>query len=304
LSGAAPTNVLVGTCSWTDRTLVSGTHWYPKKTMSAAERLRFYAEHYPIAEADSTYYFPPTPELTRRWVENSPPGFTMNVKAFSLLTGHPTRPNALWPDIREAIKEPFVGKRNVYPDHLPDDAVEEVWRRFAFALDPLREGSKLGAVLMQYPPWFTPRRDNRVELRRMRERLPGVPVCVEFRSPLWLASDDDRDLTEGLLRELALSLVVVDAPPTSGLATVLDVTDDDLAVVRFHGRADDTWKADNASAAERFRYFYDDEELREWVPRLGALASRARTVHALMNNCYEDYGVRNAARLAELLAAA
>jgi len=82
------------------------------------------------------------------------------------------------------------------------------------------------------------------------------------------------------------------------------VTDDDLAVVRFHGRADDTWKADNASAAERFRYFYDDEELREWVPRLGALASRARTVHALMNNCYEDYGVRNAARLAELLAAA
>jgi len=296
--------ILVGTCSWTDRTLVKDTDWYPKKTMPAADRLRFYAEHYPIAEADSTYYFPPTPELTRRWVENSPPGFTMNVKAFSLLTGHPTRPNALWPDIREAIKEPFVGKRNVYPDHLPDDAVEEVWRRFAFALDPLREGSKLGAVLMQYPPWFTPRRDNRAELRRMRERLPGVPVCVEFRSPLWLASDDDRDLTEGLLRELALSLVVVDAPPTSGLATVLDVTDDDLAVVRFHGRADDTWKADNASAAERFRYFYDDEELREWVPRLGALASRARTVHALMNNCYEDYGVRNAARLAELLAAA
>jgi len=48
---------------------------------------------------------------------------------------------------------------------------------------------------------------------------------------------------------------------------------------------------------------FNDEELRAWVPRLGALASRARTVHALMNNCYEDYGVRNATRLAELLAA-
>jgi uncharacterized protein YecE (DUF72 family) len=297
-------NVLVGTCSWTDRTLVSGTNWYPKKTMSAADRLHFYAEHYPIAEADSTYYFPPTQELTRRWVENSPPGFTMNVKAFSLLTGHPTRPDALWPDIRGAVKEPFVGKRNVYPDHLPDDAVEEVWHRFAVALDPLRAADKLGAVLMQYPPWFTPRRDNRLQLHRMRERLPEIPVCVEFRSPLWLASEGDRDLTEGLLRELDLSLVVVDAPPVSGLTAVLDVTDDRLAVVRFHGRADDTWKGGNSSAAERFRYFYDDDELREWVPRLASLATRARTVHALMNNCYEDYGVRNAARLADLLAAA
>jgi uncharacterized protein YecE (DUF72 family) len=302
LSGPLPTNVLVGTCSWTDRTLVSGTNWYPKKTMSAAERLHFYAEHYPIAEADSTYYFPPTPELTRRWAENSPPGFTMNVKAFSLLTGHPTRPDALWPDIRGAIKQPFADKRNVYRDHLPDDAMDEVWRRFAVALDPLQEAGKLGAVLMQYPPWFTPRRDNRQELRDMRERLPGIPVCVEFRSPLWLASDDDRDLTEGLLRELELSLVVLDAPPVSGLRTVLDVTDDQLAVVRFHGRADDTWKGRTGSAAERFRYFYSDDELREWVPRLGSLAARSRTVHALMNNCYEDYGVRNAARLAELLA--
>ena len=295
--------VLVGTCSWTDRTLVSGTNWYPKKSMSAADRLRFYAEHYPIAEADSTFYFPPTQELTRRWVENSPPGFTMNVKAFSLLTGHPTRPEALWPDIRAAIKEPFVDKRNVYPDHLPEDAVEEVWRRFAFALEPLREGAKLGAVLMQYPPWFTPRRDNRLQLRRVREQL-DVAVCVEFRSPLWLGSDDDRDLTEGLLRELGMSMVVVDAPPASGLATVLDVTDAELAVVRFHGRADDSWNAKAPSAAERFRYLYDDDELRQWVPRLQSLAARAKTVHALMNNCYQDYGVRNAARLAELLAAA
>ena len=51
--------VLVGTCSWTDKTLVKDTSWYPKKSMSAADRLAFYASQFSIAEADSTYYFPP-----------------------------------------------------------------------------------------------------------------------------------------------------------------------------------------------------------------------------------------------------
>jgi hypothetical protein len=35
--------VLVGTCSWTDRTLVNESDWYPRRSMTAAERLAFYA---------------------------------------------------------------------------------------------------------------------------------------------------------------------------------------------------------------------------------------------------------------------
>jgi uncharacterized protein YecE (DUF72 family) len=293
--------ILVGTCSWTDKTLVQGTDWYPRRSMPAAERLAFYAARYPIAEADSTFYFPPTTQLTKGWAEHSPPGFTMNVKAFSLLTGHPTRPDALWPDVRDAVKPEFAGKPRVYPDHLPQDAIEEVWARFAAALGPLREAGKLGAVLLQYPPWFTPRRDNRDELCRARERLDGLDACVEFRSPRWLEGEEDRDRTTRLLHDLGLSLVVVDAPQASHLATVPVVTDPELAVVRFHGRSDATWDTKATSAAERFKYFYTDDELREWVPRLQDLAQRAERVHALMNNCYQDYGVRNAARLRDLL---
>jgi uncharacterized protein YecE (DUF72 family) len=293
--------ILVGTCSWTDKTLVKDTDWYPRKSMSAADRLAFYAERYPIAEADSTFYFPPTPQLAKGWAEHSPPGFTMNVKAFSLLTGHPTRPDALWPDVREAVKPDFVGKARVYPDHLPDDAVDEAWLRFVAALSPLRDAGKLGAVLVQYPPWFTPRRSNRDELVRARERLGDISACVEFRSPRWLASPEDRDRTTKLLHDLGMSLVVVDAPPASGLETVLEVTDPSLAVVRFHGRSDATWDVKATSAAERFRYLYGEDELEAWVPRLESLAQQAERVHALMNNCYQDYGVRNAAQLRDLL---
>jgi uncharacterized protein YecE (DUF72 family) len=296
-----PPRILVGTCSWTDRTLVNETDWYPKRSMSAADRLKFYASRFPIAEADSTYYFPPSPDLARGWAERTPDGFTMNVKAYSLLTGHPARPDSLWPDMRGSIRPEFAGKRNVYASHLDPDAVEEAWRRFELALRPLRTAGKLGAVLLQYPEWFTAKRANREELAAVRQRWPDVRVCVEFRSPTWLTEPADRDRTIRSLTDLSLALVVVDAPRVSRLPTVLDVTDPDLSVVRFHGRNDETWKKPGTTAAERFEYLYSRPQLRAWVPKVESLAENARVVHALMNNCYQDYGVRNAADLKGML---
>lgn len=301
MAGVQGAKIVVGTCSWTDQTLVKETDWYPKKSMSAEARLKFYASRFAIAEADSTYYFPPTPQLTGAWAERTPASFTMNVKAYGLLTGHPAKPNSLWPDLREAIKPEFADKRNVYLSHLPPDAAAEVWDRFRYALRPLEDSGKLGAVLMQYPEWFTAKKDNRMELVAIRERWADLPVCVEFRSPTWLATPQDRDRTLGMLRELGLALVVVDAPPASKLRAVVEVTSPDLAVVRFHGRSDETWKAPGTTAAERFRYLYSKRQLRTWIPRLQTLADKASEVHALMNNCYQDYGVRNAADLAALL---
>jgi uncharacterized protein YecE (DUF72 family) len=291
--------VRVGTCSWTDRTLVKDADWYPKKTMTAEERLRFYAAHFSLVEADSTYYRPPSRELATSWAERTPDGFRMNVKAYSLMTGHPTRPDSLWPDIRDQLDPDAAGKRNIYPHHLPDDALDEAWARFGQALMPLAETGRLGAVLLQYPEWFTPKRANREELARARERLGDLPACVELRSPRWFGRDD-LDRTVGWLADHDLALVAVDAPRTSKLPKV-DAASADLAVVRFHGRADDTWKSGAATAAERFKYLYDRRQLRSWLDRIDRLASEAQEVHLLMNNCYQDYGVRNAADMNDLL---
>jgi uncharacterized protein YecE (DUF72 family) len=292
--------VRVGTCSWTDRTLVKETDWYPKRSMSAAERLAFYGARFSVVEADSTYYGPPSRQLTEGWAERTPDGFRMNVKSYSLMTGHPTKPQTLWPDIAEALDPEAAGKRNVYPHHLPDDALDEVWVRFADALGPLHEAGRLGAILLQYPPWFTPKRDNRDELARARERLSDLPICVELRSPLWFGKDD-LDRTLGWLSDHDLTLVCVDAPKVSKLPRLAAATTD-LAVVRFHGRADETWKGRATTAAERFRYLYDKRELRPWMKKVQELAGTAREVHVLMNNCYQDYGVRNAADMTDLLA--
>src|SRR5207302_4429832 len=94
--------ILTGSCSWTDRTLIE-SDWYPQRTMSSEDRLRYYAQQFPLTEIDSTYYAPPAEQQARLWAERTPKGFRFDVKAYSLLTGHPTRPNSLWKDLREQL---------------------------------------------------------------------------------------------------------------------------------------------------------------------------------------------------------
>ncbi len=296
--------MLTGSCSWTDKTLVQDADWYPKRTMSAEERLRFYASQFPLTEIDSTYYAPPAEQQARLWAERTPEGFRFDVKAYSLLTGHPTRPRSLWPDLREQLDADAAGKRSIYSHHLDPDSLQEAWRRFEASLRPLHEAGKLGAVLFQYPRWFVPRRENRREIQSLRERLPDYRICVEFRSPIWLAEPRDRERTLGLLEEQGLVFVCVDAPQVSGLPRLVAVTNDELLVMRFHGRSDSTWNDTSRSAAERFRYLYSEQELAELAGSVSDVLTEAREAHLLMNNCYRDYSVRNAAELRDLLASA
>jgi hypothetical protein len=94
-------DILVGTASWTDKTLLE-TGWYPPDVKKAEERLKFYASRFPLVEVDSTYYSPPAERTVGYWRDRTPPGFTFNIKAFSLLTQHPTQPAALYKELRES----------------------------------------------------------------------------------------------------------------------------------------------------------------------------------------------------------
>ena len=53
----------------------------------------------------------------------------------------------------------------------------------------------------------------------------------------------------------------------------------------------------------RFRYDYSDRELIDWVPRIKEMERSAGNVHALMNNNYSNYSVKNAQQLERLLEA-
>jgi uncharacterized protein YecE (DUF72 family) len=240
------------------------------------------------------------------WIERTPPDFTFNIKAYSLLTGHPTKVDSLYADLRERfaaeIDEAAKGKRNVYRDALPEAAVDEVWQRFRDALMPLHSAGKLGAVLFQFPQWFPISRANKEFLVECAERLPDYRVAVEFRNGTWM-EERNAEETLGFLQEHRLPFVCLDMPQgfVSSIPPVVAATADDLALVRFHGRNRETWEKKGITAAERFHYLYPQEELEEWVPRIGSLREQARETHVLFNNCYRDDAVNNASDLAGLL---
>lgn len=293
--------VLVGTCSWADKTLVDSGKFYPAKAKSPEDRLRFYAEQFPIVEVDATYYGLPAERNAALWVDRTPDNFTFDVKAFRMMTQHPTPPKALPKDVRESLPAAMQSKANLYAKDVPRDAVDEVWKRFASALLPLDSAGKLGVVVFQFPPWFLPGPENRDYILEARERLPQYPMAIEFRNGRWL-SDHNAPRTLEFLREHKLSMICVDEPQgfENSVPPVAEVTAS-IALVRFHGRNGATWNKRGITPAERFDYAYSDDELREWLPRINHLAAEAKEVHLLMNNCHDDQAVVAARQLSLML---
>lgn len=291
--------ILIGTSSWTDPTLIKDGHFYPPEARTAEKRLQFYASRFPLVEVDSTYYFPPSEQNSVLWIERTPPEFTFNIKAYSLLTNHPTRAESIYKDLQPQLPE---GKRRVYRDKLPDEVVEEVWQRFRDALMPLHSAGKLGAVLFQFPQWFVISKKSKAYIEECAARLPDYRVAVEFRHKSWM-EERNAEETLSFLEERDLPYVCVDMPQgfDSSIPPVAAATAKDLSMVRFHGRSADAWATKSETASERFRYDYAKDELNEWVPRIDALAGQTRETHVLMNNCYQDFAVRNGRELGDLL---
>lgn len=227
----------------------------------------------------------------------------MSFKAYAPITGHPTETKRLPRDIRESLPQETREKRRLYPRDLPEEVLLEVHKRFWTALEPLRTGGKLGSVLLQYPDWCAISRENKEGILRARELLPDDSLAVEFRNATWM-SERNRAETLRFLADNGLTYVSVDEPQgfPSSIPPVAEVTNDSLAVIRFHGRNAESWKKPGISAAERFDHRYSRPELEEWVPRIRRVAEQAREVHVLMNNCYGDKAVTNAKELADLLA--
>jgi uncharacterized protein YecE (DUF72 family) len=289
--------IQVGISSWTEPTLIK-SGWYPKDATTAEERLRYYASRFPLVEVDSTFYALPSARTAQLWVERTPKDFTFNAKAYALLTQHPAPASRLPKDLREKTGE---AKRNLYFKDLSPKEKESVWDRFREGLQPLQDAGKLGAVVFQFPKWFLPAPAAYRFMEDLREWLPDFGIAVEFRQALWM-KPERRDRVLQFLKDRRLTYVVVDEPqgfPSSVPPVVARTAP--LGMVRFHGHNRENWEKKGISPAEKFRYLYSREELKPWAAKLRQVADGAAEVHAVMNNCYSDYAVRNADDLADLL---
>jgi uncharacterized protein YecE (DUF72 family) len=288
--------VRVGTASWTDATLIA-SGWYPPQADTPEKRLRYYARQFGLVEVDATYYALPAEATAQAWAARTPAGFTFNVKAFSLLTQHPTPVAALPKDLRPAAEK--TGKDRIYLKDLDPAVTGQVWERFLSALDPLRAGRKLGAILLQFPPWFPISKAHKDYIVACAERAAPDRVCIEFRNRTWM-TPANQDETLGFLTAHQLPYVCVDMPQghRDSIPPVLAATAPSLAVVRLHGHSD---KWDSRDIHERFGYRYTQAELADWAPKVTALARKTGQTHVLFNNCYRNYAQVNAQQLATLL---
>jgi uncharacterized protein YecE (DUF72 family) len=291
-----------GTAGWTDTTLTAPGVFYPDDARTAESRLRYYASRFPLVEVDSTYYALPAEKNASLWATRTPRGFVFDVKANALMTGHTTETSRLPKTLRDALPPELASRPRISASSLPDELRDEVWRIFLSALEPLRQSDKLGSVLLQFPPWFGPSRQNADAVIDAVRRLGDVRGAVELRNAKWFEGRT-AERTLKLLRDHAIPFVMVDEPQghANSVPPVRATTSPKLAVVRLHGRRAATWSMQNVSVQERFCYLYDRSQLAEWVSPIRDAASNAEEVHIVFNNCYSNYGTTNALELAALV---
>jgi uncharacterized protein YecE (DUF72 family) len=294
----------VGICAWADPALIEAGTFYPRKSMSAEARLRYYASVFDVVEVNSSYYAIPDIRNTQRWVERTPAGFLFHVKAYSLLTGHHPRAESVPADLTALLpKSPRRTRRGeIDATSFSPEAVDRAFQLFRAAVGPIAEAGKLGYVLFQLAPWVhfdTARLDY---LASLPARLPGFTLAIEFRHRSWLP--DHTAETLRALGDAGLAHVIVDGPEGHAVPRVTTVTAP-TAVFRIHGRNAQGWlrqlRGEEPAVREKYDYLYSEGELRELLPEIAGVGAEAEEVFISFNNNNRDYPVRNALMMKRLL---
>jgi uncharacterized protein YecE (DUF72 family) len=287
--------ILVATASWSDPGFVE--RWYPKK-MPAGERLGWYAQHFDLVEVNSTFYSVPEPRMVERWCAVTPDDFTFDVKLHQLFSFHSTRAKLLPPDLQKRAETDARG--NVKPT---PDLQEALLKTFLRSMSVFRRESKLGVLLLQLSPAFSPRKHELGELELLIDTLSDYELAIEFRNRNW-AVGDQLELTTNFVRKHRAIFVNVDAPASDHFmvmpSDVDEVTNSKVAYLRLHGRNAKAYISGKTVAA-RFDYDYSDDEIAEVSERSRELAREARELHVIFNNNNLDYAPRAALRLRKAL---
>jgi uncharacterized protein YecE (DUF72 family) len=76
---------------------------------------------------------------------------------------------------------------------------------------PLRQAGKLGAILLQFPPWFPVSGARKEYIVACAERVAPRRVCVEFRNRTWMTETNQAE-TVKFLSDHRVPYVCVDRP--------------------------------------------------------------------------------------------
>jgi uncharacterized protein YecE (DUF72 family) len=214
-------------------------------------------------ELNVTYYRVPGAKTIAGWAARTPDDFLFSLKAHRSLTHEREQPD---------------------------------FGTFRESLAPLVDSGKLACVLVQFPHSFRASASAKDYVRQVREGLADLPLVVEFRNRAWVQEE-----TFSLLTELNMGFCCVDEPRLKGLMPPVARATGPVAYLRLHGRNAAKWWR-HEQAWERYDYTYNEDELREWIPKLRALNAAAPITLVYANNHYRGQSLDAIGKLRKLLA--
>jgi uncharacterized protein YecE (DUF72 family) len=226
--------------------------FYPPAT-KAGERLGWYAGFFDTVELDTTFYAAPPPERVARWVAVTPDHFRFCLKT----------PRAITHDT------PLSAGTKPMADFV------EICRGF---------GSKLGVVLIQFPPSFMA--DQQPSLDAFLATLPrDMRYAVELRHRSW-----GTPRTLEMLHEHGCAFVSAEYAerPARVFAT------SDFLYIRWIG------------VHHQFSKYAQEQkdpsdDLKWWHEAIRAALPKVRTVWGFFNNDYAGYAIATANRFKKML---
>jgi uncharacterized protein YecE (DUF72 family) len=240
---------------------------YPRPKPRGFDPVAYLARHFDTIEINSSFYGPPRPSAAEAWAEHTAdnPRFRFTAKLYKA----------------------FTHDRN---------ATQQDERDFKKGIAPLMEAGSLGALLLQFPWSFRNEPENRMYLRRLRDRFADYPLVVEVRHGSWIEPD--------VLDELAdsgVGLSNIDQPLFRRSVKPAALTTSSIGYVRLHGRNYQQWFSKKADVRARYDYLYAPQELEPWVDRIRTVAEDAEDTYVITNNHNLGKAVVNAFELKAFL---
>ncbi|HJQ26614.1 MAG TPA: DUF72 domain-containing protein [Blastocatellia bacterium] len=248
-------SIFLGTQGWNYEGWVGP--FYPRGS-KAKELLSLYANIFDSVEVDSSFYAIPSENSIKGWAERTPKSFKFSLKLPSEIT-HKNRLRD-----SQAILEQFMQRISLL-------------------------GDKLGCVLIQLPPDFSP--NEHAALRNFIDQLPPeARFAVEFRDANWL-----NDATVELLARRNIALALTDSRWIHRTLSfrIIDSYPADFAYVRWLGPRELT----DYSRIQIDR----SREMAQWADAFAALKEKVSCVFGYFNNHFQGHSPASCNQFKELL---